>query len=142
MAKVARTVTIKAPVDKVFSYISNPKNEMEFIPSITDIRDVQGQKVGDKYGWTYKMMGVSLKGDSEIIECKADELYVTRSTGGIISTWTWTFKPEGDSTVLGVTVDYNIPVPVLGKVGERMVLRQTEREADYAMENLKDILQA
>ena len=141
MAKVTRSIVLKAPLDKVFSYISNPVNEMEFIPSITDIRDVQGQGVGDKYGWTYKMMGVSLKGESEIIESKANELYVSKSTGGIISIWTWTFKPEGDGTRLGITVDYTVPVPVLGKVGERMVLRQTEREADYAMANLKDILE-
>lgn len=141
MAKVTRSVVLNTPVEKVFSYISNPVNEMEFIPSITDIRDVQGQGVGDKYGWTYKMMGVSMKGESEIIESKANELYVSKSSGGIVSTWTWTFEPEGDGTRLGITVDYTIPVPVLGKVGERLVLRQTEREADYAMANLKDILE-
>ncbi len=141
MAKVTRSVVLNTPVEKVFSYIRNPVNEMEFIPSITDIRDVQGQGVGDKYGWTYKMMGVSMKGESEIIESKANELYVSKSSGGIVSTWTWTFEPEGDGTRLGITVDYTIPVPVLGKVGERLVLRQTEREADYAMANLKDILE-
>lgn len=141
MAKVTRSVVLKAPVEKVFSYISNPKNEMEFIPSITDIRDIQGQGVGDKYGWTYKMVGISLKGESEIIESVANKQYVSKSSGGIVSTWTWTFEPEGDGTRLGITVDYTIPVPVLGKVGERLVLRQTEREADLAMENLKDILE-
>lgn len=141
MAKVSRSIILKAPVDKVFQYISNPVNEMEFIPSITDIRDVQGQGVGDKYGWTYKMMGISLQGESEIIESVASKRYVNKSTGGIVSTWTWTFEPEGDGTRLGITVDYTIPVPVLGKVGERLVLRQTEREADYAMDNLKDILE-
>ncbi len=82
-------------------------------------------------------MGISLKGESEVIEYVPNERYVTRSTGGIISTWTWTVKPEGDGTQLNLVVEYTIPVPVLGKVGERLVSRQNQREADLAMDTLK-----
>jgi len=39
--------------------------------------------------------------------------------------------------LLNLVVEYTIPVPVLGKLGERMVLRQNEREADQAMANIK-----
>ena len=46
------------------------------------------------------MMGISLKGESEVIEYVSNERYVTKSTGNIISTWTWTVKPEGDGTQL------------------------------------------
>ena len=141
MAKVERSITIKAPVEKVFSYISNPKNELEFVPSITDIRDVKGQGVGMRYGWTYKMMGISFKGESEVIEYTPNERYVHRSSGGIVSTWTYSFKAEGGGTRLDLEVEYTIPVPVLGKIGERLVLRGSQREADYAMANLKDILE-
>ena len=141
MAKVARSIIINAPVEKVFTYIADPKNELETVPSITDIRDIIGQGVGQRYSWTYKMMGISLKGESEVIEYVPNERYVTRSTGGIISTWTWTVKPEGDGTQLNLVVEYTIPVPVLGKVGERLVSRQNQREADLAMATLKDRLE-
>jgi len=141
MATVERSITINAPVEKVFAYIVDPRNELETVPSITDIRDIIGQGVGQRYSWTYKMMGISLKGESEVIEYVPNERYVTRSTGGIISTWTWTVKPEGDGTQLNLVVEYTIPVPVLGKVGERLVSRQTEREADLAMATLKDRLE-
>ena len=141
MAKVQRTITIGASVEKVFAYITDPRNELEFIPSITDVRDITGQGVGQRYGWTYKMMGISLKGEDEVMEYAPNERYVHRSSGGIVSTWTWTFKSEAGGTQVNLVVDFTIPVPVLGKIGERLVLRQSEREADYAVANLKDILE-
>jgi hypothetical protein len=47
--------------------------------------------------------------------------------------WTWTFKPKGGGTLLNLLIEYAIPVRVLGKIGERLVLRQNEREADVAL---------
>jgi coenzyme Q-binding protein COQ10 len=137
MAKVERSITINAPVDKVFAYISNPANEMEWFTSITDIRDIKGQGVGQMYGYTYKMAGLPLKGESEVIEYTPNQRYVTKSKGGIVSTWTWTFSPEDSGTRLNVVVEYSIPVPVLGKVGEKLTLGQIEREADLAAANIK-----
>ncbi len=46
MARVERSITINAPVEKVFAYIIDPTNELESIPSITDIRNVKGEGVG------------------------------------------------------------------------------------------------
>ena len=46
MAKVERRFTINAPIEKVFSYITDPANEMEYIPSVIDIRDIAGKGVG------------------------------------------------------------------------------------------------
>jgi len=137
MEKVERSITINAPVDKVFAYITDPKNEMEWLPGNTDVRDITGQGVGQRWGYTYKMMGVPFKGEDEVLEYTPNQRYVTKSTGGIRSTWSWTFKPEDGGTRLNVTVEYTIPVPVLGKVGERLALGQVEREADLAAANIK-----
>ena len=142
MAKVERNITINAPVEKVFSYITDPNNQLEWLPSITDIRDITGQGKGQKFGFTYKMMGISFKGESEAMEIIPNERIVEKSSGGIVSTWTWTFKSEVGGTNINLVVEFNIPVPVLGKFAERMVLNQSEREADHATANLKDILEA
>jgi len=137
MAKIERSSTINAPVEKVFAYISEPMNLLEWLPSITDARDITGERVGQQWGWTYKMAGLSFKGESEVIEHIPNQRRVFKSTGGILSTWTWTFKSEAGGTLLNLVVEYTVPVPVLGKLGERMVLRQNEREADQAMANIK-----
>ena len=77
------------------------------------------------------------KGEDEVLEYTPNQRYVTKSTGGIRSTWTWTFKSEDGGTKLNIIVEYTIPVPVLGKVGERLALGQIEREADLAAANIK-----
>lgn len=141
MAKVERSININAPVEKVFSYVTDPRNELEYVPGITDIRDITGQGVGQRFHWTYKMLGIPLKGEDEVTEYVPNQRYVHKSTGGIVSTWTWTFQPEAGGTWLSLVVEYTIPVPVLGKVGERLVLRQNEREADLAVASLKDRLE-
>ena len=142
MAKVEQSIIIKAPVEKVFSYLCDPMNQLEWLPSMTDVRDITGEGVGQKFGWTYKMMGVSFKGETEVVESVGSERRVIKSTGGIQSTWTWTTKSENGKTVVNLTVEYTIPVPVLGKVAERMVLRQNEREAALAMTNIKERLES
>lgn len=138
MVKVERSVTINAPVDNVFSYLSGPGNLLEWVPSITDVLDVSGYGVGQKFGWTYKMMGMSFQGESEVTEHVINQRIVMKSSEGILSIWTWTFEPVAGGTRLNLVVEYTIPMPVLGKVAERLVQRQNEREADLAMVNLKE----
>lgn len=142
MAKVQRSVTINAPVEKVFSYITNPSNDPEWQAGAIEVREVTGQGVGQRYGWTYKIMGISFKGESEVIEYVPNQHYSHKSTGGIVSSWTFSFKAEGGGTRLDFTVEFTVPVPVLGKFAERMVIRQTEREADHATASLKEILES
>ena len=137
MAKVERGTLIKAPVEKVFSYITEPKNELEWLPSITDVRDITGLGVGMRWGWIYKMLGLSLKAKTEVAEFVSNKRYVYKSSGGITSTWTYAFKQEAGGTRLNLAVEYTIPIPVLGKVAERLVLAQNEREADLAVANIK-----
>ena len=141
MAKVERTITINAPVEKVCNYLSDPTNALEYVPSMTDIRNIKGEGVGRTYDWTYKMLGISFSGKTEVVEYKPNERYVTKSSGGIVSTWTYSFKAETGRTQMNLVIDFTIPIPVLGKFAERLALRQTEREADLAMATLKDRLE-
>ena len=141
MAKVERDTTINAPVEKVFSYVSDPNNQLEWLPGTTEVRDITGKGVGQKFGFTYKMMGISFKGECVIAEVISNQRIVLKSSGGIVSTWTWTFKSEDSTTNINLVVEFTIPIPVVGKVGERLALKQNEREADHAVANLKDILE-
>ncbi len=142
MAKVKRSITVNTRVERVYSYLRDPENQLEWLPSVTDIQDVHGYGVGQRFRWIYKMIGLALKGEGEVIEDIINQRCVVKTTGGISSTWIWTFKREDYRTHLSLVVEYTIPVPVLGKVGEWLVSRQNEREADLAMANLKDRLES
>jgi len=141
MAKVGASITINTLIEKVFAYLDDPTNCMDFIPSMTEIRDVTGQGVGQKWGWTYKMMGLPLKGEAEVTEYIPNKRCVVKTTGGILSTWTLTFNAKARRTRLNLAVEYAIPVPILGKVSERLVLRLNQREVEFAIANLKERLE-
>ena len=138
MAKVERSITINAPVEEVFAYIDDPMNELEWIPSLVEVQDVAGQGVETRFRWAYKMAGMRLQGESTNTEHIPNERIVTQSKGDIVSTWTLTFEPHDGGTKLNFVVEYTIPVPVLGKLAEALVLRQNQREADLALANIKD----
>lgn len=144
MAKVERSITINAPVEKVFAYIADPTSEPEWLPGSVEVKDVTltEQGVGSHWRWVYKMWGLRFEGESTTLEYIPNQRIVTQSKGGIVSTWTYTFEPHDGGTKSSVVVEYTIPVPVLGKMAEALVLKQTEREADLAAANIKARMEA
>ncbi len=139
MPKIERSITVNAPVDKVFAYLGDARNQLEWVPGMTEVTDVvrTEQAVGSHYQWKYKMMGIPFQGESTTVEYVPNKRMVAKNTG-IPSTWAWSFEPQGGGTKVSLVIDYTVPIPVLGKVAERLVLRQNEREADLGLANIKE----
>ncbi len=138
MPKVEKSITVNAPVEKVFNYVGDPMNQLEWLTSMTKIHDVTGSGVGKHFRWVYKMVGVPLAGESTITEHIPNERLVMKSKGGVTSNWIFTFESHDGGTKMELNLEYTIPVPVLGKLAEKLVLGRNEREADLAMVNIKD----
>jgi uncharacterized membrane protein len=138
MAKVERSITINAPVEKVFNYIEDPMNNPEWVPSVMEATDVSGSGVGQHHRWKYKMAGVLLKGETTVTEYIPNERIVSQIKGGVTSTWIQSFKTQDGGTIMELDIEYTIPIPVLGKLAEKIVLKRNEREADLAMTNVKE----
>ena len=65
MAKAVKTITINAPVEKVFGYVSEPTNLPEIWPSLVESTDVQPlPNGGHSSRWVYKMAGMRFEGTS------------------------------------------------------------------------------
>ena len=140
MPKIERSITINAPVKKIFDYIADPKLQVEWLPGMIEVKDIKSTKevVGSTYKFSYKVAGMRFEGEDIVEEYIPNKKMVTRSKGGIESSWTWNFEPYNDKTKVEVIVEYKIPIPVLGKIAEALVLKQNEREADHALANIKD----
>jgi hypothetical protein len=67
---------------------------------------------------------------------------VWRTEGSIESKSTWEFQPEDGGTKLEVLVEYIVPIPVIGKLAERLIVKQNEREAETLLVNLKAVMEA
>ncbi len=134
------SVVIAAPVDRVFGYVADPKTMVEWLPSMMEIRDVIGTGAGQQYGWTYKYVGLLLTGQSTVVEHVPNETSIHQTIGTINSVWTFSFEPHDEGTSLTLEVEYNIPIPVLGKLAERLVLRRDKRSLDFALTNIQETL--
>lgn len=138
MIKTGKSITIDAPVKKIFDYLSEPTNQPEIWPSLMEIKDVQRLPDGKtKNRWVYKMAGIRLEGTSEGVESVANQRIVSKTKGGVESTQTWMFQPEGDETKVTFEVEYTVPIPVLGKLAEAIIVKMNEHEGEAILANLK-----
>jgi len=57
MATVERSGSINAPVEEVFAYVSDPMSQLEWMPSMGEVTEVNltEQGVGSTYRWLCKM---------------------------------------------------------------------------------------
>lgn len=143
MATFKDSIFINAPVERVFEYHTDPKNNPEYWPSFEVVKDVEELPTGGtKYTWVYKMAGVKFEGTSKTTEFIPNQRYSYESKGGIESTFVFEYTPEGEGTRLSVEVEYTVPVPVLGKLAETIIVKMNEREGKTSLANLKDRLEA
>ncbi len=143
MAKLKKTVTIKAPVEKVFGYISEPTSLPEIWPSLVEVKDVQRlPNGGHSNRWVYKMAGIRLEGTSEDVEHVTNQRIVSKTRGGAESTQTWIFQPEAGGTKVTFGIEYTVPIPVLGKLAEAVIVKMNEHEGDLVLANLKARMEA
>jgi uncharacterized membrane protein len=139
MSKFEKTITIHAPAEKIFGYITKPTDLPEIWPSMVDVRNVkQLPNGGNQFHWVYKMAGMRFEGDSADIEYVANQRVVSQTKGGIESTVTWDFLKKNGDTQVKFIADYRVPVPLLGKLAEAFIVKQNEHEADVILANLKD----
>jgi len=142
MAKIRKSIIINAPIDKVFDYVSDSRNLPEIWPSLQEIRNfkrLRDGKITDS--WTYKMAGIRLKGTTTTQYVENVEV-ISRTKGGVKSIQIWTFKPVDGGTKVTVDVEYTIPIPILGKLAEKIVVMMNEHEGDVVMANLKSRMEA
>ncbi len=143
VAKIEKTITIHAPVDKVFAYISEPACLPEIWPSMVETRDIKKlPNGGNHFRWVYKMAGMRFEGDSDDAEYVANQQITGETKGGIESTFVWKFQPQADNTQVTLVADYRVPVPLLGKLAEAFIVRQNEHEAETILANLKERMES
>jgi uncharacterized membrane protein len=143
MAKLKKTININAPVEKVFGYWQEPTNLPEIWPSMVEVKDVKPLPNGGySFRYMYKMGGMHLKGTSEDTEYVPNQRTVNKSRGGIQATQTFTYQPEAGGTKLIWEIEYTVPIPLLGKLAEAVIVKMNEREAELVLANLKARMEA
>ncbi len=143
MAKMERSIVIHAPVEKVFGYAADPSNLPEFWPSMMEVKDVQPlPNGGHRFRWVYKMAGMRFEGTSEDVEYVPNQRFVQKSRGGVEGTATWTFLPEAGDTRVTFLGEYTVPIPLLGRLAEAVIVKVNDQETEALLSNLKARMEA
>jgi len=139
MVKVNKSIVIKAPLKKVFAYMRDAKSNLEWLPGVMEITDVHNARehVGSHFRWTYKMAGLRFRGKTTLVEYVENRRMVTEGRGAIRNRWQFDYTAVPGGTRLDLAVEYTVPAPVLGKLAEKALRRQNEREAELALSNVK-----
>jgi len=140
MATLRKSIAIRAPIDRVFEYVGDPRNLPEIWPSLVAIRNVEQHPTGNSFDWDYKILGLRVHGHSDPVERVKNARMVTRSVTGIPNTFRWIYGSRGEDTEVTLEVDYELPV--LGRLALRIVGQVNEREAYTLLANLKRRMEA
>jgi uncharacterized protein YndB with AHSA1/START domain len=143
MANVERSVVIHASVEKVFGYAADPSHLPDFWPSMQEVKDVQPlANGGHRFRWVYQMAGMRFEGTSDDVEYLPNQQLIQKGKGGIESTITWTFLPETGDTRVTFLAEYVVPVPLLGRLAEAVIVKVNEHETETLLANLKATMEA
>ncbi|MBI2849910.1 MAG: SRPBCC family protein [Chloroflexi bacterium] len=139
MARIDKDITVSAPLEQVFAYIKEPGNWPEFWPNVMEVEDIKTLPNGGYSAkYQYKMAGMRFSGTGEHTEFVPNQWIVIETGGGVKSAITLTFRSiEARETRLTLTIEYKIPVPLLGKLAEAVILKMNEQEAELMMSNIR-----
>jgi len=139
MVKVRKSIVIRAPVEKVFAFMSDARSNLEWLPGVMEITDVHDEPghVGSHFRWAYKMAGLRFEGETTLVEYAENRRMVTEGRGAITNRWRFDYTPVPEGTRLDLDVEYTVPTPVLGRIAEQALRGQNEREAELALSNVK-----
>ena len=147
MARITKTVNIKAPPEKVFAFMLSDKMNEVWGRWLEGKWISEGPiGVGSVSHWTPKEE-FKIKGewDEEIVEFEKNKKIVMRTVkdSKLNMTITGLFEPTTEGTKLTYIDEYEVPYSLLGKLVDKMKYsKETEKFMEGMLENLKQTLEA
>ena len=142
MASHYSSIDIHAPQRRVFDFINEPRTLPDWMIGIKDIRNVRGSGEGMQYDWTFKMAGISLRGQNVVVEWEDNTHAAHQGVGMIHSLWVARVEPVDIGTRFTIEVEYTIPLFVLGKLAETVTVRRNDRDLKKSLTQARAILES
>jgi uncharacterized membrane protein len=140
MTRIVRSIIIPAPIDEVFRYASDYRTWADWFAGVSDVKasTAISQGNGARYAYKVRMMGVSAPVETEIHDFVTNSGWRGISTRGVTHKTFWTFKQVEQGTELTYSLEYQLPVPLLGSLLDSLLMRpQWEKFIEKALKNLR-----
>lgn len=143
MARLKKSISINAPVDKVHNTARDPHGWPTWYAGLGEEEEVQGDGgPGTKATHRYTMAGVGFSVETEVTEDRTNDdgsCFHRNEFSGPLNGWqTWEYRPTDGGTEVTVEIDYTVPGKVLGKFADKLIVeKMQEREVQESLERLK-----
>ena len=143
MTKVERTLVIHQPVEKVFAYVTNPRNNPKWQPDILESRVIPDEptQIGTRVTDVRSILGRKLELTTEVIEFEPNKMMRVKSASGPIPlSGRITFEPVDG----GTRVNFLAEAEPTGffKMAERMFSGAWRKGVEDSLNRLKELLEA
>ena len=137
MARIEKSIEIKAPVEKVWELCADVEGYPKFMETAKEIK-----RTGDRtFRWKLEIGGRTLELDGETTEIVENETLAWRSTGDFVSEGSWILEPIPEGTKLTNVMDYQLP-GVVGAIMDRVkVSKDMEKNMERNLQNMKALLE-
>ena len=145
MAHISKSIKIKAPLSKVFDYVTSPENWTTYVTSLVDVRNVSDKtpKAGATFEWTYRMLGMNFNGKGSIVEFEQNRRFSMEMEGSFPIREDFYFEEDAGATTIRFEIKYDIPGKVLSVLSSSSVVeKMNAKEASTVLEKLKTICEA
>jgi uncharacterized membrane protein len=138
---IEKTITIDAPVDKVFAYWSHPENFPEFMSHVREVRRIDDGMYRWKVGGP---AGLLIEWDAAITELDFNKTLAWKSLPGAIiwqeGVTRFTSNPD-DTTRLDIKMSYKPPAGLLGHEIAKLFGVDPKQEMDDDLMRMKSFIE-
>jgi uncharacterized membrane protein len=144
MTEIKRSINIKAPVEKVFSYASDYKKWSEFFEGVSDFKPITAitRGSGTKYIYKAKALGMKVTVGTEVQQFKENEGWIGKSFKGLEHQTQWIFEKSNGNTEFTFIQRYKLPFFLGGKFIDKMFAEPAWINIiEHSLQNLKKIME-
>lgn len=143
--KVEQNIVIDLPAVEIFDYISDLENLVDWSSVMIAIRKLSPKsfEVGTMVKTTIRFLGRWLDMTFEIVERESGRCLTLKSTSGISPClFCYRFEPSPcGGTIVFLESQIQSVEGIIG-LGEAVIMRAIQRQIEYDLQTLKDILEA
>ena len=144
MAQIRESVDIRAPIDRVFAALTDPRRGPDWNPNLIDVRDIAPEPLGPGTVWKQTAM---VAGRPMDLICRVTRLdpprYGVLEITGAQEARVTTECSEADGvTHVTQTLEYRPPRGMFGRLAGSFVSNALRREIVRSMDRQRTILEA
>ena len=143
MPMITKNMEISSKRQKVFEIVTNPDNWTTYVASLVDVSDMSPDipQKGSTFSWKYKMMGFTFGGSGTVTENIPDEFFSMELKSKFPIKESYKFiDSDHQTTLLAVTIEYEMPGPMQALLGGSGVLeKMNDIEANSVLEKIRTL---